>query len=161
VTAIAWPSQPVSRPTTPALATHAPTHAAHGQPRAEAPAAQTPIAAVPEQPPVARPAAGVTVAAPDTAHGADPELRREIAQLARIKALVDADPARAYRLAQQGDRAFARGMLRQEREALAIVALANSGHRAQAERRMRDFLLRYPNSPARERLQHVLAAASE
>ena len=94
-------------------------------------------------------------------HGGASSLRREIDLLARIKSLVDTDPALAYRLARQGDRDFARGVLRQEREALAIVALANDDRRPEAARQLRAFVARYPHSPARERLEQILGAAGE
>lgn len=83
----------------------------------------------------------------------DAPLRREIAQLGRIKALVDTEPERAYELAQLGGRQFSRGMLRQEREALAILALWNMGSQAQAQREAREFLSLYPQTPLRSRLE--------
>jgi hypothetical protein len=92
--------------------------------------------------------------------GGASSLRREIDQLARIKSLVDTDPALAYRLARQGDRDFAHGVLRQEREALAIVALANGDRRPEATRQLRAFVARYPHSPARERLEQILGTAA-
>jgi hypothetical protein len=98
-----------------------------------------------------------TVEPSDTAANRAPDLlRREIAQLARIKLLVEDDPGRAYRLAQAGHREFKGGMLRQEREALAVLALAKLGDAAQARTRAHDFLVRYPDSPLRDRIQAAL-----
>jgi outer membrane protein assembly factor BamD (BamD/ComL family) len=91
----------------------------------------------------------------------DAELRREIAQLGRIKALIDRDPNAAARLATEGDREFHRGMLRQERDALAIFALWNAGRHAEAERRAQAFIARYPDSPSRERIERLLRGEQE
>jgi hypothetical protein len=111
--------------------------------------AQGQASAAPIQPTTVEPSETAESRAPDV-------LRREIAQLARIKQLVDDDPARAYRLAQTGHREFKGGMLRQEREALAVLALAKLGETAQARTRAHDFLARYPASPLRDRVQAVL-----
>jgi hypothetical protein len=92
--------------------------------------------------------------------GEDPAqaaLRDEIAQLGRIKALVDDDPERAYQLARTGQREFAPGILRHEREALAVRALWNMGSRQEAQREARRFLARYPQSPLRPRIEQLLA----
>jgi hypothetical protein len=86
----------------------------------------------------------------------DDAMRREIAQLAQIKAALDTDPARAYRLAQAGHHEFGRGMLRQEREALAVLSLWQLGRRTEATGRARVFLARYPQSPLRESIERLL-----
>jgi hypothetical protein len=82
--------------------------------------------------------------------------RREIAQLVRIRALLDRDPAAAYRLITQSEREFPRGLLSEERQALGIVALARTGAADQAEQSARQFFQRYPQSPLRERIQTAL-----
>jgi hypothetical protein len=84
------------------------------------------------------------------------DLRREIAQVARIKALLGGDPAQAYRLAQAGHREFVRGMLREEREALAVLALWRMERTPQALRRSQAFLARYPQSAHREPIERHL-----
>jgi hypothetical protein len=86
------------------------------------------------------------------------EPRHEIAQLGRIKALLARDPARAYRLAQQGHRTFARGVLRHEREGLAVLALFDLNRRPHAERRAHAFMARYPDSPLRAEIEQRLRA---
>ena len=85
---------------------------------------------------------------------ADPDgrLRREIAQLARIKALLPAHPGDALQLAQAGNREFARGLLVQEREGIAVLALAQLGREREAAARAHSFLTRFPDSPLRERI---------
>jgi hypothetical protein len=90
--------------------------------------------------------------------GADAQasLRREIEQVGRIKLWVESDPARAYELAQAGQHEFPRGMLRQEREALLVLALWNMGSHTQARREASAFLQRYAESPLRARLERLL-----
>jgi hypothetical protein len=86
----------------------------------------------------------------------DEALRLEVAQLGRIKSVLDTDPAQAYRLAEAGHKTFSRGMLRPEREALATLALWNLGRHDEATRRAEAFLTRYPTSPLRARLQQLV-----
>jgi hypothetical protein len=88
----------------------------------------------------------------------DGRLRREIAQLARIKALLPAHPRDALQLAQAGNREFARGMLVQEREGIAVLALAQLGRQREASARARSFLTRFPDSPLRERIALIASA---
>jgi hypothetical protein len=90
---------------------------------------------------------------------ADAALRREIDDLGRIKALLDSDPAQAYRLAQAGHREHRRGMLRHEREGLAVLALWNLDRRVEAAARARAFLARYPASPLAAEIERRLQAA--
>ena len=90
---------------------------------------------------------------------ADAALRREIADLGRIKALLESDPEQAYRLAQTGHREHRRGMLRHEREGLAVLALWNLDRRGEAEARTRAFLARYPKSPLRAEVERRSQAA--
>jgi hypothetical protein len=141
----------------------------------------TPVATAPAQTPAARatetpePGHETTVAAePDAIDlelsraraqsggnsDADAALRREIAELGRIKALLAEDPAQAYRLAQAGHRTHPAGMLRHEREGLAIFALWNLDRRREATARTRAFLERYPTSPLRAELARELERAS-
>ncbi len=79
--------------------------------------------------------------------------RREIQQLADIRRQLSQSPSEALRLAEQGHREFAKGMLYQEREALAIRALARMGQVAQARTRTQQFVARFPKSPYAEQLQ--------
>lgn len=78
---------------------------------------------------------------------------REVELLLRVRQLVERDPDRALRLAAQAEREFPSGALCEEREALQVLALARRGDLDEAQRRARDFLLRYPQSPMRARLQ--------
>jgi hypothetical protein len=85
----------------------------------------------------------------------DQALRREIALVGEMKAALASDPARTYELSQQATRELGRGMLHEEREALATLALFQLGRSEPAARRARAFLDRYPKSALRERLEPI------
>lgn len=93
--------------------------------------------------------------------GAGSASRREIAQLARIKALLPENPAAARRLIRAAQREFPAGLLVEEREGLDVIALfalaENERARANAER----FVARYPHSPLRPKLERLIAGAGE
>jgi hypothetical protein len=82
--------------------------------------------------------------------------RREIAQLVRIRSLLEHNPVAAYQLARQSEQEFPHGLLGEERRALQVEALAKSGKREAAERKAREFFGRYPQSPLRERVEAAL-----
>ena len=63
------------------------------------------------------------------------------------------DASGALARLEELQRAFPGGILGQEREALAIEALARSGHRDQAQARARAFLQAYPQSPHAPRVE--------
>ena len=63
------------------------------------------------------------------------------------QALRQGDAARALRLLDECRRSFPAGVLQQERERLAIEALAKSGRTQEAAARAGAFLRRYPDSP--------------
>jgi hypothetical protein len=98
----------------------------------------------------------------ERAGGGEPAaaLRREIDELGRIKALLKHSPAEAYELAESGNRRFHGGMLRHEREGLALFALLELGRRSEALARARDFLERYPASPLRAELKQRMQRAN-
>ena len=117
-------------------------------PQAAAPAPAQPsepaqVVAMPEPPVVSR---------PNPASSS----RREIAQLVRIRALLDQDPAAAYQLAVRSEREHPRGVLSEERRALAIIALTKTGQPQTAQRKAREFFARYPQSPMREVIEAAL-----
>lgn len=127
----------------PRLAVSSPAPAPAPPPKADpAPAADTDVAAAPAPAP--------------SAAAAPPSSRREIAQLVRIRALLESDPRAAYRLAERGEREFARGVLSEERRALQVLALAKSGDLAAATARSREFFASYPQSPMRELVEAAL-----
>lgn len=117
-------------------------------------------APAPEAPNI-EPAAAVEVAPPKAPaaipqHTTAQSSRREITQVVRIRALLERDPAAAYRLAQRASAEFPHGALREEREALQVLALAKSGEALAAQRLAQQFLSRYPRSPMRELVESAL-----
>jgi outer membrane protein assembly factor BamD (BamD/ComL family) len=75
-------------------------------------------------------------------------LREESVAVVEIRgALRGGDPLGALRLLDQARSRFPDGALTQEREALAIEALAKSGQRAAASQRAAAFLRAFPRSP--------------
>ncbi len=80
---------------------------------------------------------------------------REEARLiarARLRLLHD-DPSGALRLLETARQRFPNGVLIQEREALAIEALAKSGQRDAAAARARTFQQAHPESPLKDRVR--------
>jgi len=69
-------------------------------------------------------------------------------------------PARALALTEEHARRFPRGMLGQEREAIAVEALFQLGREGQARERARSFFATYPSSPHRSRIERALARSS-
>jgi len=71
----------------------------------------------------------------------------ETRHLAALRRLAEHDPEAAITFAAEGDRSFARGILGEEREAIAIACLARLGRTEEAHRRAIRFLKSYPESP--------------
>lgn len=91
--------------------------------------------------------------------GRDKELlERELTQLGQIRQALVKSPGTALALADAGHREFKAGVMHEEREALAVIALASRGSRAAFETRAGRFLKAYPNSGFRERVANLLEA---
>jgi hypothetical protein len=154
---VAWPARR-SQPTSP--------RSQAGEATPAAPAITPPLvaqqpapAAAPESavPEAAAPAADAAAARPaPSAQPAANSSRREIAQLVRIRAMLEQNPAAAYRLAVRSEREFPHGVLSEERQALQMLALARSGSTRAAEQKARAFFARYPQSPMRQLLEDAL-----
>jgi len=137
-----WPSREAATSAAPGLARSALSPAPVG------PAAATPsepvattTASVDEHKPRALP-----FGAPSSAPAS--RLREESGALLEARAALRAgDAARSLALLEQARVRYPHGALGQEREALAIRALAQSGDRAAAARRARAFLQAHPQSP--------------
>ncbi|MCY1010124.1 hypothetical protein OV079_32070 [Nannocystis pusilla] len=95
---------------------------------------------------------------------ADPVLE-ELMLIQQIKDALDAErPAAALAAIDAHARKFARGSLVEEREALRVVALCDTGEVVRGERAQRAFIKAYPRSAYRERVRAacpVAAAATE
>jgi hypothetical protein len=144
-----WPREsPITRPVDAAIA-----KSALPAPRALPPAI-TPVEPPPEPPPsaVAQSDDGKARPAPGS------RLREEtVAVLEARAALRAGNAARSLALLEQARVRYPRGALGQEREALTIQALAQSGTRAEAERRARAFLRAYPQSPYAADVRRIAA----
>jgi hypothetical protein len=114
------------------------------------------------EPPISLGSSGVeapAVAPPaSVAGGVGPSQLREesLAVLEVRQTLRTGDAGSALKLLEQARARFPRGALGQEREALTIEALAQSGARAAAERRAALFLRAYPKSPYAADVQRYL-----
>ena len=86
------------------------------------------------------------------AEAASPE-RSEADNLEQIQAALVSDPQTALSLVDDGNRLFATGTLRDEREVSAIAALAALGRRDEARTRARRFLDGHPKSSFSERVR--------
>jgi hypothetical protein len=82
----------------------------------------------------------------------------ELAHAARLRALATVDPAAALREAAEGDRLFPRGVLGEEREAIAIRALAKLGNAAVVRERAARYLAAHPTGPFAEEVRQLAGA---
>jgi hypothetical protein len=80
----------------------------------------------------------------------------ELALLVRIKQKASSDPAVALALVDEGHRRFPRGSFYQERESIAVLALAQLGRATEARARAKLFLDAHPQSPYAERLRGLV-----
>jgi hypothetical protein len=133
-----WPSAPLTARSTPSLA--------------RPPLATHPLSSSVEPTPVVAPEPAVAPSVTPSDARARPttssQLREEsVAILEARSALRAGDPARSLTLLEQARVRFPRGALGQEREALTIQALAQSGEHASARRRAVTFLRAHPQSP--------------
>ena len=149
------PARPQSVPSVgPSLAARPPGSV---QPNAASPAATTPAPESPAQVPAPTALRSARAMASTDETRRSHELERELAQLKQIREALNRDPAAALSGADAGHREFKGGVMHEEREALAVLALAKLD-RAAFETRARRFLKAYPNSGFRERISSLLAA---
>ncbi|MCC7540472.1 MAG: hypothetical protein IT379_29920, partial [Deltaproteobacteria bacterium] len=147
---------PAARPST------APSAAESARPSA-APSVVQPAAQSPPTPP-SEPRSRSSVASttparsPTTRDADDDTVRREVAHMLSTRRALQRDPARALALAEAGQREFRRGQFVEEREAIAVLALARGGRTAEAERRGARFLRRYPHSAFAGRVRALVRA---
>jgi hypothetical protein len=162
------PAQPAAAPAPrPAVAAPAP-----------APAATQAPTAVPADPSVPRSATVVDPPRRETrrqtrpstlAHAgsvspppAAPTLQAEVTLIASANALIRAERfAEAGRVLAAHARRYPRGALREERDALAVLALCNLGSREQARRALQRFLRSAPQSVVAQRVRTACARHSD
>jgi hypothetical protein len=90
----------------------------------------------------------------------DESVAREVALLGRARAALASDPAQALALTQEGQRDFPRGVLGEEREAIAVLALLRLGRRTEGAARGQAFVTRYPDGPFTERVRLALGPSN-
>jgi hypothetical protein len=95
--------------------------------------------------------------APVAVQNDDARLEREMQMLAVAQRVLTTDPARALRLAHQGDHEFPGSMFSAERKQVGLLALVQLGRLDEARRLGKPFLADYPNAPWSERLRRALA----
>jgi hypothetical protein len=83
-------------------------------------------------------------------------LRREIAIVAQARAQLEAQPGEALALLERAHREIGPGVLGEEREALAVLALHRLRRTAAMRQRGRRFLQHHPESPFAARVRAVL-----
>jgi hypothetical protein len=87
-------------------------------------------------------------------------VRLEMESLMQAKRALSSDPARALAIARDGERQFAKGVLREERQHVLILALIQLGRLDEARRVAAPYIARHPDSPFAERVQKALDAAT-
>jgi hypothetical protein len=140
LSAIAAPEASTAAPTASVVATGAPS----AEPAVPAP---LPSGRVP------------TAASLSASATAAPEGETEIALLQRAQEALGASPARALALTGEHATRFPRGALAQEREMIAISALAGMGRSGEARARAAQFAARYPRSVHLRRLEAIVPPA--
>jgi hypothetical protein len=143
------PRTPEPPPAVPAIAVTPPAPALPPQLEPARPAAPHLPTRAPAR--VKQPSVPATPASPVAAAPSEVELLEQA-----HAAMRDGDPARALARTGQHERLYADGVLAEEREALAIEALAKLGRRDDARARWTNFATSYPQSNYRARLQHVI-----
>jgi hypothetical protein len=121
--------------------------------RAQAASAQSAERAAVEE----TPAQGESVQAVQ-AEQSESKLEREMQMLAVAQRVLTEDPARALRLAEQGEREFANSMFSAERKNVASLALVKLGRLDEARRVGKPLLAKYPNAPFSQRLRAALVS---
>ncbi|MEP7126225.1 MAG: hypothetical protein ABJE95_35165 [Byssovorax sp.] len=156
-----WLAPPLSRPPAPpepapieAAAPLPPTADVIVAPPAPAQPSSAPRAPAENPPPTLLAPPPVASASAEPVEGP----AEELALLVRIKQQAASDPAAVVALVDEGHRRFPRGSFYQERESIAILALAQLGRVAEARPRAQRFLEAHPQSPYAERLRGLAAA---
>jgi hypothetical protein len=122
------------------------------------PAVQAP--SLPESTALPPPATEVEVPQPSIAsspsHHAATDSLSESDLLGQAQAALAGDPARAFALSEQHRRRFSHGVLVQEREVIAVEALARLGRHAEATARGERFLVAFPSSAHRSKIESIV-----
>lgn len=133
---------------------------------APAPVAQAPAMPVVAAPNAAEPAvvpAPVDISPSTKTNEVTPKSAKTAAErgpseaelLEQARAALSSDPKRALALVQEHKRRFPTGALAQEREVIAIEALARLDDKQEAQKRAKEFEDRYPDSAHRRKVESV------
>lgn len=133
---------------------------------------ETPPAMVEEAPPEAEDLEdleeGDEVVEPDVVterapvrEAAPPDPLAEAREIAEARRSLASDPAHTLAIVERHRRTYRPGLYREEREALAILALDRLGRTAAARPRAVRFLARFPASAWRERIERIAGASRE
>ncbi len=129
-------------------------------PEPDRPAAVVSVDQLPAAPPLARgigsaPAAASSTKPPAGAAEAAPAAT-ELELVQRARAALASDPNRALTLTNEHAVTYPRGELVQEREVIAVEALARLGRNEEASRRALAFVRRFPETPYAARLEMAI-----
>ncbi len=135
--------------------------------RADDPATPTlSIDQLPSAPAPAAPALGTASGAnvrapkpPTTAAPDNPGVVSELELLQRAQAALPSDPERALAITSEQARTYPSGEFIQEREVIAVEALARMGQKDEAFRRARALVHRFPRTPYGDRLEMAVGRA--
>jgi hypothetical protein len=104
----------------------------------------------------AAPAKPSPAAEPNPAPARDALLAEEVKQLRQIRRELAGNPAKALAMANEGHQRFRKGVLYQEREALALSALHGLGRRQELEQRGNRYLKAFPSGSFSGRVRQLL-----
>jgi len=133
-----------------ATPTGAPAALEHAEPVA---VATVPIGDLPSASSAAPRPRPIRIAAEDTRAGANVEAPSELELLQRARVALRSDPRRALELATEQARAYPSGEFVQEREVIAVEALARLGRPDEARERARAVVAQFPRTPYVDRLE--------
>lgn len=127
------------------------------------PTASPPAPAIAADPPA--PARKRTMPAPTPPRAPEPKdddaLAREMAATAAAKRALATDPARALELVAEANREFGKSVYAEDREGIAVLALARLGRAAEARTRGEAYLVAHPKGSYADRIRDVLDAGEK
>lgn len=124
------------------------------------PSATVSVDQLPAAPPLAQGIGSAPAAArstkPPAAGTEAPPVATELELVQRAQAALASDPDRALELTREHARTYPKGELVEEREVLAVEALARLGRSEEASRRALAFVRRFPQTPYAARLEMAI-----
>jgi hypothetical protein len=130
-------------------------------PPAIAPPTEAPKAIVPPAPTQPRKPRATAASSAASPPDDDDTLAREMAATAAAKRALASDPARALELVAAASREFGKSVYAEDREGIAVLALARLGREAEALARGKAYLTAHPKGSYADRIRDVLGADAE